>query len=71
MNVKMMMNIEIMLSLLLSLAFAPWCIYSQEQLLVGMTLVRNAIAYGAGKLFNSHLSFYSEGFFFFLSFFVL
>ncbi|XWS50504.1 hypothetical protein CRYUN_Cryun12cG0092600 [Craigia yunnanensis] len=36
-----------MLSLLFFIAFAPWCIYSQERLLVGMTLVRNATAHGS------------------------
>ena len=55
MNVKKMPNLEIMLSLLFLIAFAPWCIYSQERLLVGMTLVRNAAAHGAGKFLNSHL----------------
>ncbi|XP_021301207.1 pectin acetylesterase 9-like isoform X1 [Herrania umbratica] len=47
MNVKMMMNIETILGLLLFLAFSPWCTFSLDQLLVGMTLVRDATAYGA------------------------
>ncbi|OMO95071.1 Pectinacetylesterase [Corchorus capsularis] len=42
-----MASLEIVLSLLFFLAFAPWSIYSQQKLLVGMTLVKNATAHGA------------------------
>ncbi|KAK8521278.1 hypothetical protein V6N12_005187 [Hibiscus sabdariffa] len=43
----MKMDMEIVLCLLLLLVFAPWSIYSDERLLVGMTLVQNAAALGA------------------------
>ncbi|KAK6262339.1 hypothetical protein QUC31_008155 [Theobroma cacao] len=42
-----LMNIAAVASILVLLACAPWCAYSQERLLVRMTLVRNAPALGA------------------------
>ncbi|XP_057508674.1 pectin acetylesterase 9-like [Actinidia eriantha] len=42
----MKLRMVIFLSLLM-LACAPWCIYSEERLLVNMTLVHNASAFGA------------------------
>ncbi|KAK8709250.1 hypothetical protein V6N13_060275 [Hibiscus sabdariffa] len=50
---KTVLNFDMMLSLLLFLAFAPCCIHSEEQLLVSMTLVPNATAYGARCLDGS------------------
>lgn len=41
------METKLFATSLILLAFAPWCVYSGERLLVGMTLVRNASASGA------------------------
>ncbi|KAL4348842.1 hypothetical protein GQ457_17G024990 [Hibiscus cannabinus] len=47
-NAKMKMDVDqFVLCLFLLLVFAPWSIYSDERLLVGMTIVQDAAARGA------------------------